>query len=295
MGIIGGIIGGVASLIGGSKAASDQSRENERSRSYATSSSKRDKRYYRPNKIRRRYQNAGFNPLLGLGGAQHGSTPVSYAPVMVNGIAEAGQSFAHAAEAAIDAKKDKEVQDLQKQNEDLQSELNDARLRPEVPGIYGDRQNGSTVKGDGRGVQAVAGLVPSGDDLGLSGGLVAPGRDLKVDEFTSSPGLFEVNNRGTAGPVVLPGDSEPWGVDELATALVLGAPQVSYNYGKKATQKVVDIYNGAVMYRKARQSAIDETERGKSRADAERERLNRQRQITTGGFFPPTLKSPLKN
>ena len=38
-----------------------------------------------------------------------------------------------------------------------------------------------------------------------------------------------MENAITGGPVVIPGEGEPWGVDELATAAVVGVPQIIYN------------------------------------------------------------------
>ncbi|MFD1881001.1 hypothetical protein [Paracoccus pacificus] len=59
---------------------------------------------------------------------------------------------------------------------------------------------------------------------------VTPGRPVKVDEVSNTGGVIEVENAFTGGPVIIPGDGgEPWGWDEMATALMWGAPQVVYN------------------------------------------------------------------
>ena len=58
----------------------------------------------------------------------------------------------------------------------------------------------------------------------------ATGRTLDVAPVTNSPGVFEMQNPVTGGkPITIPGEGEPWGIDELATAVVVGGPQVAYN------------------------------------------------------------------
>ena len=58
---------------------------------------------------------------------------------------------------------------------------------------------------------------------------IAPGRKDDVAPLTNSPGVFVMQNAITGGPITIPGEGEPWGVDELATAAVIGVPQISYN------------------------------------------------------------------
>lgn len=59
---------------------------------------------------------------------------------------------------------------------------------------------------------------------------IAPDRKRDVAEMTNSPGVFEVQNKVTGGkPITIPGDGEPWGADEVVTAVVVGAPQVFHN------------------------------------------------------------------
>lgn len=58
----------------------------------------------------------------------------------------------------------------------------------------------------------------------------ATGRELDVAPVTNSAGVFEMQNPVTGGkPITIPGEGEPWGIDELATAVVVGVPQVAYN------------------------------------------------------------------
>ena len=59
---------------------------------------------------------------------------------------------------------------------------------------------------------------------------VAPGRKDDIAPLTNSPGVFEIQNSWTGGkPVTIPGEGEPWGIDELATAAVFGLPQMGWN------------------------------------------------------------------
>lgn len=63
---------------------------------------------------------------------------------------------------------------------------------------------------------------------------VAPGRGQEIDPVINSPGVFEMENVLTGGkPVVIPGEGEPWGIDELATAVVVGAPQALGNVANR--------------------------------------------------------------
>ncbi|UIB81388.1 DNA pilot protein [Flyfo microvirus Tbat2_93] len=53
------------------------------------------------------------------------------------------------------------------------------------------------------------------------------GRKTDIAPVTNSPGVFTIQNGATLGkPVTIPGEGEPWGIDELATAGVFGIPQV---------------------------------------------------------------------
>ena len=59
---------------------------------------------------------------------------------------------------------------------------------------------------------------------------VAPGRKDDIAPLSNAPGVFEIQNAWTGGkPVTIPGEGEPWGIDELATAAVFGLPQMGWN------------------------------------------------------------------
>jgi len=61
-----------------------------------------------------------------------------------------------------------------------------------------------------------------------------PTGENEVIPAMTTTGGTTVDNKLTGGPISFPGNDEPWGVDELATAVVVGGPQVVYNYGGKA-------------------------------------------------------------
>lgn len=76
-------------------------------------------------------------------------------------------------------------------------------------------------------VQATANtaMVPAKFSVGENP--IAPGRKVDTAPLVNSPGVFEMENELTPfGPITIPGEGEPWGIDELATGLVVGVPQV---------------------------------------------------------------------
>lgn len=214
MSIIGAIIGGAVSLIGGRKARKDQA------------AARADANYRNsPEGIRANAEAAGFNPLVFAGPGT--GTGAQYAPVFGNEYAQAGAliSDAFAQEEALKIQRS----ELELQNKRLEEIVKQTTLTPDVPGIYGGRNDG----GSSRNSLPVAGRM--GGQSGAGGtSWVAPGRDVEVSPYSSGAGLTEINNVLTPGAgIVVPGsDGEPWGIDEVATAVVAGAPQVVYQYGK---------------------------------------------------------------
>lgn len=67
---------------------------------------------------------------------------------------------------------------------------------------------------------------------------IAPGREKEVDPLTNSPGVFEIENELTGGPITLPGDGEPWGADEALTGLAFGGPQIARNHSRNVISEV---------------------------------------------------------
>lgn len=80
--------------------------------------------------------------------------------------------------------------------------------------------------------------------VGLGNDPLAPGREIERMPLPNAPGVFQLDNAVTdrmGGPVYIPGDSEPWGIDELATAVVVGVPQM---IGRKAADVLEDLRPG---------------------------------------------------
>lgn len=67
---------------------------------------------------------------------------------------------------------------------------------------------------------------------------LAPGRQKEIAPVTNSPGVMEIDNALTKGPVTVPGDSEPWGLDELGTAVFVGLPQAARNWTRDLREQV---------------------------------------------------------
>lgn len=72
---------------------------------------------------------------------------------------------------------------------------------------------------------------------------LAPGRKVEVDPVKDTAGVSRITNSIT-GPegITIPGEGEPWGLDELATAAVVGIPQILWNRvvkpGLKAREEI---------------------------------------------------------
>lgn len=72
---------------------------------------------------------------------------------------------------------------------------------------------------------------------------IAPGRDKEIDPLINSSGVFEIDNAMTGGPIVMPGEGEPWGIDEVATGLIVGMPQVLGRAGGRALDRAMPGWN----------------------------------------------------
>jgi hypothetical protein len=184
-----------------------------------------------PQGIRANAEEAGFNPLTVLTSGR--SFGAGYAPVFGNEYAALGQGL----DDFFAGREAEKIQrsELVQENQRLKDLVQKTRLAPPVPGIYGDRTGGQRNASSKNAVPPVAGGLSNG-----STGWVAPGRDGDVTPYSSGPGLTEISNAGTdflGGPIVLPGaDGEPWGIDEVLTAVVVGAPQLlargGYRFGE---------------------------------------------------------------
>lgn len=157
--IIGGaIVSGVASLLGGRKAAKEQRRAIAEQNAYN-----------HPSAIRARAEEAGFNPLLFIGPGVGQQMTVAQ-PVMGQAIANAGlamaQGISQHAETQAYAEK------LEQQNAELRKALDSATLRPDVPGPVPARAS--------TGAPVAAGILKAGNvsvpavPPAASKGIIAP-------------------------------------------------------------------------------------------------------------------------
>lgn len=228
MAIWGALIGAGASLLGGRRQSRDRQREIEQN-------TKLQDPVYR----RERLEAAGLNPATHFG-ATGGSVSPGYAPMMGQAIADAGALLA----SGIDSQQHLRLEKtrLEQEKAALDKALKSTVIRPTVGGIYQQRRQNDPLEVDRRNtgsasVDSDSDLVSDADRVSHGFGdaveTKAPGRSLEVAPNTSGPGITEINNSYT-GPIAVPGsDGEPWGIDELATGLVFGIPQVTYNAGKR--------------------------------------------------------------
>lgn len=167
------------------------------------------------------WEAAGINPIMGI---TQGQWIPQQAVTMGDSFANAGAALSRGME--LNHEEQLAQTGLRKENEELRESLNELSKRREPSNMerFGDRLPIGGSNAD---------TSLSGDDLSLgrSADDVASGRDVEVAPYTSGAGVSEINNNFTGGPVVIPGDDgEPWGLDELGTALLIGGPQVVRNH-----------------------------------------------------------------
>lgn len=171
----------------------------------------------------------GFNPLTMLQYGQTagsmssgGGAPLASIDLISGGLRDLGDVFS--GEAARKRAADQ-----------LQLDLAQLKLDQLRSGVIAVAPSASAAVGDGLpplGRRAAAITSNAGQKaapFGQAAFDLAPGRELQVQPTSNASGVFQLENPGTAGPVWVPGDSEPWGIDELATAVLVGAPQALYN------------------------------------------------------------------
>lgn len=219
---IGALVGGALGLIGASKQRKEQRRINEANR---------------PVNQVREWEEAGINPLFGISSG-------GYVPYQAASIGDAYSVAGARFGQAIDQFREEKLAqtELKKENTALKEKL-DELATPRIPSYlsqYGAIipvptiggtnaqavQNGNRRSGV---VSPVSGGGGSVDSLGATSD-VAPGRDVEVSPYTSGSGLTEINNRFTNGIVVPGSDGEPWGIDEVATYLAVGVPQMWWDF-----------------------------------------------------------------
>jgi len=173
---------------------------------------------------------AGYNPLTGL---QHGGTTTlasGVTPPLASAAAlrDVSQDFGDliSGREAQQATRDKLETDLAKVRLDQAIAQIKAGNAPKV-GVRAKRVGKSPVT-------KTASRSGTGSGGPFGGSRFATGREVDVAKLSNSPGVFVLENNMTGGGITIPGDGEPWGIDELATAVVVGGPQVLYNKGKQA-------------------------------------------------------------
>ena len=226
---IGSLIGGVAGLFSSKKGA-PSAREN--TVKLAQGARQASERY-------------GFNPLtmlgagasMGGGGGGGGAPPLASIQLLTDGLQSVDDVISGDA-------------DRRRQADQLELDLAKVKLEQARSGVIAsgstaaDSVGGSlSPLGAPRGtyaqntVRAVPARYSAASSVAKPKGKfsqgenpVAPGRKDDVAPLTNAPGVFEIENDWTGGkPITLPGEGEPWGIDELATAAVFGLPQMGWN------------------------------------------------------------------
>ena len=90
---------------------------------------------------------------------------------------------------------------------------------------------GGSVFGRGNTAQVAqsGGIAQPKLKFGTTPNPVSPERPKDVSKVANTSGVMEIENRHTGGAISIPGDSEPWGLDELGTAVIVGGPQILWN------------------------------------------------------------------
>ena len=226
---VGSLIGGVAGLFSNKKGA-PSAREN--TVKLAQGARQASERY-------------GFNPLtmlgagssMGGGGGGGGAPPLASIQMLTEGLQSVDDVISGDA-------------DRRRQADQLQLDLAKVQLEQARSGVIASGSTAADAVGGslsplgaprGTYTQNAARAVPArysaSSSVAKSKGKfsqgenpVAPGRKDDVAPLTNSPGVFEIENDWTGGkPITLPGEGEPWGIDELATAAVFGLPQMGWN------------------------------------------------------------------
>lgn len=221
-----GLIGGIVSSVAGGLL---QKREAKKARKQSLEDEAQ--RFMR---LREGAEAAGFNPLTALqyGGSGLASHPSGIAPLAstqaIQGVIKSVSDYATGAT------------ERQRVRDQLDIDLAKVRLDQAVAQVQAARVpplgRSAAMSASGR----VTGSGPLSTRTGKAidprnTNPIAGNREKDILELSNSPGVFEMENAITGGPITIPGDSEPWGIDELATAAIVGGPQVVYNHRKSLT------------------------------------------------------------
>jgi hypothetical protein len=120
-------------------------------------------------------------------------------------------------------------------------------------------------------------VKPVGKTIDKSSSVYAPGRKVDKTDLVNSPGVFQIENAITHGPVTMPGEGEPLGIDELATMLIIGGPQAAGNWANKKLfdGKRVDNWWNDKQKERAKSQADAKRRQEKLRADEARQKQPR--------------------
>lgn len=220
----GSILGGISGLFGKKKGA-PSARENIMKAAQGA---------------RQAQEAYGFNPLTmlssaaagGGGGGGGGPAPLASIELITGGLKELDDIKSGDAER-------------RRQMDQKNIELAQIKLDQLRSGVIVHRDN--AVDRVGAGLSPIgrnnATFTPNRSAVPVSRGMaanpIAGDREVERAKLTNSPGVYEIENAITNGPVTIPGDGEPMGIDEVATAAIFGLPQIAYNtwFGKGAKAK----------------------------------------------------------
>lgn len=179
------------------------------------------------------WEDAGINPIFGISSGAH----------IPHQAATIGDTFSKVGGAFSDAimfnhEQSLRETELQKENDRLKEGYD--KLAKPVELSHLQKHGGSLPLPSIGDTHENAGQ----NRQGLFGGLFAPwgapddherpyalGREVELAPVASGAGITELENGYTRGTIYLPGnDGEPWGIDEVITAGLVGGPQLAWNY-----------------------------------------------------------------
>lgn len=220
---IGSVLGGLGGLFGSKKQPKVDIADNIRDQAWGA---------------RQAADKFGFNPLTMLGasgavaGVAQGSAgsppPLASIAAITGGLEDIQQ--------ARSGEEDQEAALVEAQTDLLRIQAEKLRAGVAAPAMQAPIAANSVGNGPATfGRQAVVASPVRGDRSALqpkgtafnAPNPIAPGRPKDVAPLVNSPGVFEMQNEMTLGvPVTIPGEGEPWGVDELATGAIFAVPQL---------------------------------------------------------------------
>jgi len=228
---IGGILSGAGSIasglgLGGGKFKAWHGRENARNEWFNLSGDLESKNYY--DAVRRGADQAGINVITALGGAPSvGSAAGTFTGPKLGAMSAVIEGFKGISDeftgVASQQRAARELQlDLARVELDNAKAAQGAHISAQPARSQGGPQMGSRAN------KIVGAIDPKNTNP------IAGNREKEIMPLNNSGGVFEMENKLTYGPVTIAGDSEPWGLDELGTAVIMGAPQAYANMIRRA-------------------------------------------------------------